>query len=51
MEFSGVSLTYLGHLKKQMFSLTLPSVVTEKLKHTQGFREPRTLSKAEGTSA
>lgn len=34
-----------------MSSLSLPSVVTEKVKHTQGFRQPHTQSKAEGTSA
>lgn len=34
-----------------MSSLSLPSVVAEKVKHTQGFRQPHTLSKAEGTSA
>lgn len=34
-----------------MSSLSLPSVDTEKVKHTQGFRQPHTLSKAEGTSA
>lgn len=47
---SGINLTYLGHLKKQMSSLNLPSVVTEKVMHTQGFRQPHTLSRAERTS-
>lgn len=34
-----------------MSSLSLPSVVTEKVENPQGFRQPHTLSEAEETSA
>lgn len=49
--FSGISLTYLCHPKEQVSSLSLSSVVTEKDKHTQGFRQPHAVSRTEGTSA